>query len=125
MSQKYIDALRGYAHDVLKRDGFKCRYCGLDGTVFQNWLLLSWDHLLPVGHPERNDPEYIVAACRFCNETCNRTVWHVEGKTPDELVEQKKPHVLAKREEYRNFWEAEVARDNNERQQAIASSSMR
>lgn len=28
----FTDALRGYAFAVHKRDGFKCRYCGLDGT---------------------------------------------------------------------------------------------
>ena len=104
----YTDALRGYAHDVLKRDRFTCRYCGLDGTIWPNWLYLSWDHLLPVGHAERNDPNYVVAACRFCNEASNRTKWDVAGKSPDELVAQKKPIVLAVREQYRAFWLAEV-----------------
>jgi hypothetical protein len=104
----YTDALRGYAHTVLKRDGFTCRYCGLDGTIWPNWLYLSWDHLLPVGHPLRNDPICIVAACRFCNEASNRTKWSVEGKSADELVAQKKPIVLAVREQYRAFWLAEV-----------------
>jgi len=104
----FTDALRGYAHTILKRDGSRCRYCGLDGTQWPNWLYLSWDHLLPVGHPNRNNPDFIVAACRFCNEACNRTVWDVANKTPDQLVAQKKPHVLAKRAEYRSFWEQEV-----------------
>jgi len=93
---------------VLRRDGFVCRYCGLDGTVWPNWLYLSWDHLLPPRHPLRDDPAYIVAACRFCNEACNRTFWDVEGKTPDELVAQKRPFVLAVRERYQAFWETEV-----------------
>jgi len=105
---KFQDALRGYAHLILMRDGFKCRYCGLDGTKWPNWLYLSWDHLLPRGHPQRNAPSFIVAACRFCNEANNRTVWDVAGKTPDELVAQKKPVVLAKREQYRAFWRDEV-----------------
>jgi hypothetical protein len=104
----FTDALRGYAHAVFRRDGFTCRYCGLDGTIWPNWLYLSWDHLLPVGHPQRNDPTYIVAACRFCNEASNRTKWAVDGKSPDELVEQKKPVVLAVREQYRAFWLEEV-----------------
>jgi len=108
---KFGDALRGYAHTILKRDGFRCRYCGLDGTVWPNWLYLSWDHLLPLGHPQRDNPDYIVAACRFCNEAHNRTRLDVEGKTPDELVEQKKPLVLTKRKEYKAFWEAEVCQD--------------
>jgi len=61
-----------------------------------------------VGHAERNDPNYVVAACRFCNEASNRTKWDVAGKSPDELVAQKKPIVLAVREQYRAFWLAEV-----------------
>lgn len=105
----HTDALRGYAHEVLKRDNFVCRYCGWDGKIWPNWLYLSWDHLFPKGHPKkRDDPDYIVAACRFCNEACNRTEWNVERKTPEELVEQKKPDVLAKREEYHCFWKEEV-----------------
>lgn len=105
------ESLRGYAHAVLKRDGFICRYCGLDGAQWPNWLYLSWDHLLPVGHSQRNNPDFIVAACRFCNESCNRTVFPVEGKTPEELVEQKKFYVLKKRAEYKLFFDAEVKRD--------------
>ena len=52
----FTDALRGYAFPVHQRDGFKCRYCGLDGTQsFANWLSLSWDHLLPKDHPNRDN----------------------------------------------------------------------
>jgi hypothetical protein len=110
VSPKFSDsALMGYAHLVLKRDGFICRYCGLDGTVWPNWLYLSWDHLLPKGHSQRDDPAFIVAACLFCNTSCNRTIWEVEGKTPDQLVEQKRPAILAVRARYREFWEHEVA----------------
>lgn len=69
---KYGNALRGYAHDILKRDDFTCRYCGWDGKVWPNRLYLSWDHLLPVGHPERDEPAFIGAACRFCNEANNK-----------------------------------------------------
>jgi 5-methylcytosine-specific restriction endonuclease McrA len=104
----YGDALRGYAHFILKRDGFKCRYCGLDGTQWPNWLYLSWDHLLPKGHPERDNTDFIVAACRFCNEVHNRTDFPVEGKTPEELVEQKKRLILEKRAEYKQFFDKEV-----------------
>jgi len=69
----YTDALRGYAFPVLKRDGFKCRYCGLDGREsFSAWLSLSWDHLLPKGHPRRDDEEFIVASCMFCNVADNQ-----------------------------------------------------
>src|SRR6266852_1853147 len=55
---RFDDALRGYAYPIHKRDGFRCRYCGLDGTqTFASWLSLSWDHLLPKGDPRRDDPK--------------------------------------------------------------------
>ena len=64
----FNDALRGYAFIIHMRDGFRCAYCGLDGTEsFVNWLTLTQDHLLPKGHRERENKEYIVTACHFCN----------------------------------------------------------
>jgi hypothetical protein len=38
----FDDALRSYAYPVHKRDGLRCRYCGLDATKsFASWLSLS------------------------------------------------------------------------------------
>lgn len=105
---KFIDALRGYAAEVLRRENYVCVYCGLDGKVWPHWLYFSWDHLLPRGHAKRDDPEYIVAACTFCNTLANRTVFEIEGKTREQLVAQKRPVILARREDYRRYWEAEV-----------------
>jgi hypothetical protein len=113
---KFNDALRGYAREVLKRDHFRCRYCGLDGSKsFSAWLSLSWDHLLPGGHPERDNPDFIVAACLFCNTADNQYFRHAEsrglrfeGLSPEQLVEQRKPYVEATRGEYRKFWEEYV-----------------
>ena len=114
----YSDALRDYAFEVLKRDGFRCRYCGLDGTAsFANWLALSWDHLLPKSHANRDNPEYIVAACSFCNWSDNRYFeqasargLRLEGLAPDVLVRQRLPFIERSRTAYREFWEGHVAR---------------
>lgn len=114
---KYTDALRGYAFEVLKRDGFRCRYCGLDGVAsFSNWLALSWDHLLPKGHPNRDNPEFIVAACSFCNWADNRYFEQAsgrnltfEGLSQVELVKQRLPFVERTRTQYREFWQQHVA----------------
>ena len=112
----FTDSLRGYVFAVHKRDGFRCRYCGLDGTQsFGNWLSLSWDHLLPKGHPGRDDPKYIVTACMFCNTADNRYFdlalkrgLQLEGKTPDELVAQRLTYVETTRRNYEEFWSKNV-----------------
>jgi hypothetical protein len=110
------DALRGYAYPVHRRDKFVCQYCGLDGTKsFENWLCLSWDHLLPNGDPNRDNTEFIVTACLFCNAADNWYFRHAEkrglsfiGLTREQLVAQRKPYVLTVRGGYREFWSEKV-----------------
>jgi len=110
------DALRGYALPVHRRDGFRCRYCGLNGAdSFANWLALSWDHLLPKGHPNRHDTNFIVKACMFCNTADNHYFGLAanrgllfNGLTPDHLVAQRLPYVAATRRSYRSFWSENV-----------------
>lgn len=113
----FDDSLRGYAFPVHKRDGFKCRFCGLDGTEsFENWIRLSWDHLLPKDHPHRNDLDFIVAACMFCNtadnwyfKTSEERKLKFDGMSPQQLVEQRMPYVTKVRDDYRAFWEQNVS----------------
>jgi Fe-S oxidoreductase len=112
----FDDSLRGYGFRIHQRDNFTCRFCGADGTQsFDTWLTLSCDHLLPKGHPERENPDYIVTACNFCNTADNRYFDHAterglefDGKTPDELVAQRWRYVQAVRQRYREFWEEKV-----------------
>ncbi|HET7090630.1 MAG TPA: HNH endonuclease [Anaerolineae bacterium] len=112
----FSDSLRGYAYDIHKRDNFTCRYCGADGTKsFDTWLTLTVDHLLPKGDPNRDNPDYMVTACGFCNTADNRYFDLVEqrglkldGLTPDELVAQRLPYVQRTRQSYRSFWETNV-----------------
>jgi len=110
------ESLRGYSLKIHQRDNFKCRYCGADGTKsFDTWLSLSCDHLLPKDNPNRENDDYKVTACRFCNEADNHYLDEAEkrslkfdGLSPDQLVEQRRPYVLARREEYKSFWEKNV-----------------
>ncbi len=112
----FSDSLRGYAYDIHKRDNFTCRYCGSDGTKsFETWLTLTVDHLLPKGHPNRDNRDYMVTACGFCNTADNRYFdlaeqrgLRFEGLTPDELVAQRRPYVQRTRQSYRDFWETNV-----------------
>ncbi len=114
----FDDALRGYAYPIHRRDGFRCRYCGLDGTKsFASWLSLHWDHLLPKGNLHRDEPDFIVTACMFCNIADNRYFDLVEkrglrldGLSPDELVAQRLRYVEATRQRYKKFWATNVER---------------
>ncbi len=100
----------------MQRDKFICRYCGLDGKeAFASWLSLSEDHLLPKGHPKRDDPDFIVTACQFCNVADNQYFRRAkergiqfEGLSQEELVSQRRPYVDKVRRDYRSFWEAHV-----------------
>jgi len=104
----YTDSLRGYGFPKFKRDNFVCVYCDLDGKVWPYYLYLSEDHLLPKDHPLRNDFAYITTACVFCNGLANREQYDVEGKTPDQLIEQKRAVVLQARQKYYDFWKHNV-----------------
>ncbi len=119
---KYTDSLRGYAFEIMRRDGFKCRYCGLDGTqTLENWLQLSEDHLLPKWHAERNNREFIVCACFFCNTADNRYFdlaasrgLSFDGLTAELLIEQRRPFVERTRNSYREFWTTNVRNTGSE-----------
>ena len=65
-------------------------------------------HLLPKGNPLRDDERFIVTACRFCNEPCNRTMFPVQGKTPQEIIEMKRIAMARVRNEYHHFWEENI-----------------
>lgn len=49
--------------EILKRDGFRCRYCGKSGTASQ----LQVDHVTPRSKGGTNDPSNLIAACVECN----------------------------------------------------------
>lgn len=55
-------------HQVFERDGGSCRYCGIDLlTTFEHYYFAEVDHLLPKSFENRDDPVYLVLACRACN----------------------------------------------------------
>lgn len=113
---QYTDSLRGYAFPTHRRDNWTCVYCGMDGRQsFSSWLCLSEEHLLPKGHCSRNDPQFIVTSCSFCNVSDNlyfakaleRGI-NLNDKTPEELIALRKPYVMETRASYRTFWERHV-----------------
>ncbi len=66
--KKFMDVLRGYAYKIHQRDNFRCCCCGVDGRrSFDTWLTPSCNHLLPKGHPNRVNLEYVVVVFNFYN----------------------------------------------------------
>lgn len=50
-------------YEVLRRDGHKCRYCGLAAAETE----LTVDHVVPTTLGGSDDPSNLVAACKDCN----------------------------------------------------------
>lgn len=51
--------------EVLRRDGFRCTYCGRSA---REGVVLHVDHVIPVAGGGSNDIENLVAACSGCNQ---------------------------------------------------------
>ena len=114
----FDDPLRDSSSEIHQRDNYVCRYCGADGkTSLDTWLTLTSDHLLPEGHPNRDNPDYIVTTCSFCNIADNRYFDKAKADgfdfndpylTPAILVYRRIPYVQSIRQEYQDHWEEKV-----------------
>jgi 5-methylcytosine-specific restriction endonuclease McrA len=88
--------------NILKRDRFRCQYCGLDGMAnFENSLVMSVDFVIPRAGKGKKDPRNLVAACRPCNL--------IKGRHSFNNLEEAKEYILKRREELRNEWVARMA----------------
>ena len=65
--------------EVLKRDGFRCRYCGTSSLS----VLLHVDHVIPRAEGGTDDPANLVTACAPCNL----------GKSDVQLDDERIPRV--------------------------------
>jgi 5-methylcytosine-specific restriction endonuclease McrA len=89
--------------EILERDQYRCRYCGLDGNAnFENALAMSVDFVLPRARKGKKDPANLVACCRTCNT--------IKGKRVYKSRDEAKAYVMARRGELKKTWEARSAR---------------
>jgi 5-methylcytosine-specific restriction endonuclease McrA len=89
--------------NILKRDHYRCQYCGLDGsTSFENYLVMTVDFVIPRARGGKKEPRNLVTACRPCNL--------IKGRRVFKTFEGAKAYVLQRREELRKEWEARMAR---------------
>lgn len=49
---------------ILRRDGFRCHYCGADSSR----AALEVDHIVPVAQGGLNEPANLITACEACNQ---------------------------------------------------------
>jgi len=90
------DAMR-----IFRRDKFKCFYCGLDGLhAFENWLILTIDHVHPHAKGGARLVTNLVTACQPCNV--------IKGKRIFKSPQEAKEYVLAKREEWRRVFQEQI-----------------
>jgi len=102
---------------VYRRDGWICQYCGLDGKkCFSAWQSLSWDHLLPHGHHQRDVVAFIVTACGPCNTMLSRYSpseplpgGDLEATITAILVDARRAFRESRLAERRAYWQSAVA----------------
>jgi len=89
--------------NILKRDHYRCQYCGLDGSAsFENYLVMSVDFVIPRARGGKKEPRNLVTACRPCNL--------IKGRHVFRNFDEAKAYVLQRREELRKEWETRMAR---------------
>lgn len=94
--------------EVLKRDGFRCRYCGSTAVA----TALHVDHVIAVANGGTDDPVNLVTSCVGCNSGKSDVPLESSQLTPADPLELAREHV----EQIRAYLEAQKAVDA-ERQQ--------
>ena len=86
---------------ILERDHYRCRYCGLDGrSNFDNSLVMSVDFIRPRAQKGAKDADNLICACRACNL--------IKGKKVFNNFEEAKSYVVKRRSELQKDWAARM-----------------
>lgn len=93
--------------EILKRDGFRCKYCGASSMD----VLLHVDHVVPVAEGGADDPVNLVAACASCNLGKSDIPLEVSALTPPSPSELAREHAQQIREYLQAQREVEAARE--------------
>ena len=89
-------ALADYGVPVFKRDHYTCVYCGFDGRLFDNWMQLSVDHVLPKKLGGANSLENLVTSCKACNSITSRMTF-AQRVAREQVLEEKRKRISQRR----------------------------
>jgi len=87
-------------HEVFRRDGFRCVYCGFDGRTFESWTFLQVDHFVPRSLGGGDDLDNLKTSCIICNQMKGAKTWPT--------VELAKVEIAAWRAQMREYWQQHV-----------------
>jgi len=90
---------------VYERYGFKCVYCGIDGSIdFETFFTANFavDHVKPKALGGTDDPENLVLACHSCNL--------YKGKFDCNSVEEGREIIRQRKQIARNWYSRFVIR---------------
>lgn len=93
--------------EVLKRDGFRCRYCGATPTETE----LRVDHVIPAALGGSDDPSNLATACEPCNS----------GKTSSNLDDPIVDDIAADAERLADALKVVMAQRTAERDEQLAA----
>jgi len=89
------------AEEIFKRDGFRCVYCGFDGSTFEGWAFLQIDHFKPRSRGGTDAPENLATACIIYNQMKGGFEWPT--------LEAARTDLRKWRGQMREYWEKNVA----------------
>ena len=89
--------------EIYRRDGFRCVYCGHDGTTFEGWRFLTLDHFVPLSKGGSVEAANLFTACVACNNQKWNRIF------PD-LDTAKAAMALERENEVRSYWSTIVNR---------------
>ena len=76
--------------EILKRDGFRCRYCGATPVHCQ----LEVDHIVAVANGGSNDRENLATACDRCNNGKSDVPLEKRLPSPTHIAQRLQKHAL-------------------------------
>lgn len=86
--------------EVLKRDSFKCQYCGATPTD----TLLHIDHITPVALGGKNNLDNLITACASCN--LGKSATPLSSVAPSISMKEKAKEILEREKQIRAYSDA-------------------